>query len=83
MTKTFHLKILDINTTLYDGQIKQAVIPTSSGNICLMSDHAHFVANTTSGTITITAENNEVHTIELTKNGAVTMKENEGKVLLI
>lgn len=44
MTKKFSLKVITPERVIYDGQVREVILPTLSGNVGILADHVPYMA---------------------------------------
>jgi F-type H+-transporting ATPase subunit epsilon len=75
------LYILTPEQTVYEGVIKQAIMPGALGDFQILKDHAPIVSTLNKGNIYYTDKNNDEHVLSVDK-GIVEVNNNKITVLV-
>jgi F-type H+-transporting ATPase subunit epsilon len=82
MAKTFQVGIYSADKVIYEGQALSLVVPSVSGYLGVLADHAPLVAKLSSGKIIIRSRKGELHYIDSTESGFLQVLQNQVSLLL-
>ncbi len=80
--KLFKVDIVTPEKTIYSGTGLSLVVPSESGYLGILADHAPLIANLVSGRITLKKYSGEVQSIEVKDKGFIEVLENRVNLLL-
>jgi len=80
--KTFSLKIISKEKTIYDGSAELLIVPCESGYLGVLADHAPLIGNLKAGKITIKDAQGRQSEIDLNDDGSIEVLKNNVKILL-
>lgn len=78
--KTFDLKIVSHNGTIFDGKAARVIVRGEYGDLAVLSDHTPFLARTKSGDVKITSANGDIKTLAI--DGSVLAVKDKKAVLI-
>ncbi|MDD5422515.1 MAG: F0F1 ATP synthase subunit epsilon [Candidatus Omnitrophota bacterium] len=82
MAKPFNLTILSPEKVVYEGRAVSLVVPSESGFMGVLADHAPLIANLRSGRITVKKESGDREIFNSDRNGFIEVLKNNVTVLI-
>jgi len=77
----YHLQILTPEDTFFDGDIQSLIIPGTSGDLGILSNHAPLITSLKEGTVTITDQNKKKSFYKV-NDGFFEVKKNQAILLV-
>jgi F-type H+-transporting ATPase subunit epsilon len=81
-TKAFQVGIYSRDRIIYEGQAVSLIVPSVSGYLGVLADHAPIVAKLSSGKITIRTFKGDTNVIDLPSGGFLEVLQNQATLLL-
>jgi len=82
MAKTFQAGIYSSDKIVFEGQVVSMIVPSVSGFLGILADHAPLVAKLSSGKITIRNPKGEMSMIDSSPDGFLQVLKNQVTLLL-
>ena len=77
---TFHLTIATLDKILLQDDVTAIYLPTSKGEIGVLTNHTTYLTNTLPGQIRSINANNETITVDIIRPGVVFFKVNQARL---
>jgi F-type H+-transporting ATPase subunit epsilon len=81
-TKAFQVGIYSSDKTIYEGKAISLIVPSVSGFLGILADHAPLVARLSSGKITIRTQEGNTSVIDSSQGGFLQVLKNQVALLL-
>jgi F-type H+-transporting ATPase subunit epsilon len=78
---TFKLKLIDIDGTYFQKDIKSLILSTPLGEISILPNHCPIITVVNSGKIRFRNENDDIEELDLLNDAILEFKENEANLL--
>jgi F-type H+-transporting ATPase subunit epsilon len=82
MVKTFQVGIYSSDKIIYEGQVISLVVPSVSGFLGVLANHAPLVAKLSGGKITIRTREGNTSVIDSSPGGFLQILQNQATLLL-
>lgn len=82
MVKTFQVGIYSSDKIIYEGKAISLIVPSISGFLGVLADHAPLVARLSSGKITLRLSTGKVNVIDVSVGGFLEVLKNQVTLLL-
>jgi len=82
MSKAFQVGIYSSDQTLYEGEAISLIVPSVSGYMGVLADHAPLVARLSGGKITIRTRQGNTSVIDSSPGGFLQVLQNQATLLL-
>lgn len=82
MAKTFQAGIYTSDKIIYEGKVISLIVPSVSGSLGILADHAPLVAKLSSGKITIRTWDGNTSVIDSSPGGFMQVLQNQATLLL-
>jgi F-type H+-transporting ATPase subunit epsilon len=82
MVKLFNVSISTPDKTLYEGRISSLTVPSKSGYLGVLADHAPLIATLAGGKITLREDSNKQKTFDSKSGGLLKIAKNNVTILL-
>ena len=82
MAKTFQVGIYSASKIIYEGQVISLIVPSTSGFLGVLADHAPLVAKLSGGKITMRTREGNTSVIDSSPGGFLQILQNQATLLL-
>ncbi len=82
MAKVFQVGIYSREQILYEGEVVSLIVPSVSGYLGVLADHAPVVAKLAAGKITLRLATGQTNVIDSSSNGFLQVLKNQVTLLL-
>jgi len=82
MSKAFQVGIYSSDQTLYEAEATSLIVPSASGYLGVLADHAPLVARLSSGKITLRLSTGKTRVIDISAGGFFEVLKNQVTLLL-